>query len=265
VSTPPESAAPDRARAEDAARDERVAELEGEVAELRASTFARDEFVSIIAHELRNPISPVYLQLQAMTLTVRSDPGAIDAAWLRPRLTSLTERVDRFLAALDRMLDLARLSTGRLELYPEIVRFREIVSQSIEWHLREAAAAGSELRLDIDADLIGHWDRTRVQQICSNLLSNAIRYGGGQPIEIRTRGVGDVAELVVRDHGVGIAADDLPRIFQRFERATSIRGGLGVGLWLVERLCAAMGGTVRVDSRVGAGSTFTVRLPRRPA
>ncbi|HWB76099.1 MAG TPA: HAMP domain-containing sensor histidine kinase [Nannocystaceae bacterium] len=255
----------DRIRAHDASTTaERIAALERELDELRASTVARDEFLSIVAHELRNPVSPIYMQVQTMMLKLRDDPAAIDAEWLRPRLDGFAERLDRFLAALDRILDLAHISTGRLQLHPEPLQHHEIVAQSVEWHVREAAAAGCELRLALGADVRGVWDRLRVQQVCSNLLSNAIRYGAGSPIEIRTRALDGSVEISVRDHGPGIAYEDRQRIFERFERASAIRGGLGVGLWLVERLCAAMGGTIAVDSKLGEGSTFIARLPRSP-
>jgi signal transduction histidine kinase len=114
---------------------------------------------------------------------------------------------------------------------------------------------------------VGGWDRLRLEQITTNLLSNAIKYGPGKPIEITLAGDEQRATLRVRDQGIGIAAEDHGRIFERFERAVSPRryGGFGLGLWIVRRVADALGGTIDVESRPGAGATFTVTLPRHRA
>ncbi len=114
-------------------------------------------------------------------------------------------------------------------------------------------------------------DRRREQagrrQVVTNLLSNSTRFGAGRPIEVTVTQDGDTARLVVQDHGIGIPADRLPRIFERFERGVSVReyGGLGLGLYIVREIVRAMGGTIRVESIVDVGSTFTVELPRAGA
>jgi signal transduction histidine kinase len=113
--------------------------------------------------------------------------------------------------------------------------------------------------------IVGRWDRMRIDQIVSNLLSNAIKYGENNPIEISVGREADRARLVVRDHGVGIAAADLPRVFERFERAAARHiGGFGLGLWIVRQVVDALGGTIAVESRLGAGSVFIVELPLEP-
>ncbi|MFY0525008.1 sensor histidine kinase [Archangium gephyra] len=112
----------------------------------------------------------------------------------------------------------------------------------------------------------GWWDRLRLEQVVTNLVSNAIRYGAGRPIHARVEVVGENARLVVRDEGIGIPPEALERIFGKFERAVSERhsGGLGLGLYITHSIVEAMGGTIRVESRPGQGSTFTVELPRSP-
>ncbi|WP_437855945.1 sensor histidine kinase [Sorangium sp. So ce363] len=125
--------------------------------------------------------------------------------------------------------------------------------------------AGCELRLEAGQPVAGWWDRTRVDQILNNLLSNAIKYGAGKPIDLIVEEGDDAARIVVRDQGIGIAPEQQARIFGRFERAVSERhyGGFGLGLWIVKQILDALGGTIRVESAPGRGSTFTVGLPRR--
>jgi signal transduction histidine kinase len=111
---------------------------------------------------------------------------------------------------------------------------------------------------------VGRWDRTRLEQIVANLLANAVKYGAGAPIEVALEIDDGAVALSVRDHGIGISVSDQQRIFDRFERAVSERhhGGLGLGLWVTRHMAEAMGGSVRVESVPGAGSTFVVTLPR---
>jgi signal transduction histidine kinase len=114
-----------------------------------------------------------------------------------------------------------------------------------------------------DDPCVGRWDRLRLDQIVTNLLSNALKYGPGKPIEIRLQSHDSAAVLAVRDEGIGIPPEDQARIFERFERAVSPRhfGGLGLGLWIVKQIVTAMGGTISVRSEAGNGSEFTVVLP----
>jgi len=128
-------------------------------------------------------------------------------------------------------------------------------------------AQSRQITIDAPAAVEGRWDRLRVEQIITNLLSNAITYGAGRPIALTVRRAGAHGEIVVRDQGIGIAPEALSRIFERFERAASGRqyGGLGLGLWIVRQLVEAMDGSIRVESSLGNGSTFTVQLPIRAA
>ena len=128
----------------------------------------------------------------------------------------------------------------------------------------ELAVARCKLVFTERGDSSGYWDRVRLEQICRNLLSNAIRFGAGRPIEVLVDADQDFATLQVRDHGVGIARDQQTRIFERFERGAEQRsGGFGIGLWVVKNVCVALGGTISVESEPGEGARFTVMLPRR--
>jgi signal transduction histidine kinase len=111
--------------------------------------------------------------------------------------------------------------------------------------------------------VVGSWDRLRVETVVTNLVSNALKFGGGKPVEVSLRRAGEVARLSVTDRGIGIAPEEQGRIFEKFECAVPRRhyGGFGLGLWIVRQLVVAHGGTVRVDSQEGHGSTFTVDLP----
>jgi signal transduction histidine kinase len=129
----------------------------------------------------------------------------------------------------------------------------------------EAQRGHYRLQLEASQPVLGRWDPLRLDQVVTNLLSNAMKYGEGKPIEIAVWREAESALVRVRDHGIGIPLDQIDRIFGRFERAVSERayGGLGLGLYIVRRFVEAHGGRVRVESREGEGSTFTVELPLR--
>jgi signal transduction histidine kinase len=183
---------------------------------------------------------------------------------MAPQLEGFSRRLQKFLEMLNRIMDLSRMSAGQLDLELEDVDMVEVVREVAGNFERELSAARSELRLDLPPRLVGSWDRMRVEQIVTNLLSNAIRYGASKPIELRIGGDLGQIELSVKDQGVGIPEEHQHKIFERFERAGKTRssGGFGIGLWTVRQSCLAMGGHVNVKSQPGQGSEFTVRLPR---
>jgi len=243
---------------------EELAELRRRVRSLEEELKARDTFIVAAAHELRNPISPLVLHVDRLLAATRSaEDDVISARWLATQLGAFSSRLTRFLSALNRMLDVSQLHKGAVELMLEEVDLCEVTRDVAASFERELKASTSTLELEATCELRGYWDRMRLEQIVANLLSNAIRYGDGQPILVSVRQVGERAELVVRDHGIGIQPTDQQRIFERFERASG-RGhaGFGVGLWVVRELCHAMAGEVEVSSSPSEGSTFTVRLPR---
>jgi PAS domain S-box-containing protein len=218
---------------------------------------ARDEFLMIAAHEIRGPITSIHLAVQAL-IRRRLQPEASS------RALELIEREDRRLSRfIDELLDLGRLRSGQLQLELEEVDLAKVVQEVATRLGAEIAASGSTLTLTLQPGVVGEWDRFRVEQLVTNLLSNAIKFGLGKPIEISASRPGARPRLVVRDHGIGIEPAALERIFLPFERNVSIRhyGGLGLGLHIVNTIVHAMGGTVTVESAVGAGSSFTVELP----
>jgi PAS domain S-box-containing protein len=218
---------------------------------------ARDELLSIAAHEIRGPLTAIRLALQSMQ-------GAKIRPGLYPKLFEVADREGRKLSQfVDELLDLGRIREGRLTFRFETVSLGEVVRDVARRLDRELVRSGSSLAIVADENIVGKWDRFRVEQVVSNLLTNAVKFGLGKPIAIRTGLRAGRAVLTVTDHGIGIERRTLGRLFQPFERAVSERhyGGLGLGLHIVRTIVGAMGGVVSVDSEPGRGSTFTVELP----
>jgi PAS domain S-box-containing protein len=237
--------------------------------ELQRAVGARDEFIATVAHELRNPIAPLTFQVRlalnkAEQLAAAGTPVSVE--WIQTQLRGVEQRLHRLLETLDRLLDVSRLSTGRIDLQAEPMNLAEVVREMIDGFEAELAVARCKLTMSARGMATGSWDRLRVEQVFRNLLSNAIRFGAGRPIEIAVDADHDVASVSIRDHGIGIAPDQQSKIFERFERGVEQRsGGFGIGLWIVRNICVAMGGAVSVESTLGEGACFTVMLPRRPA
>jgi len=242
-----------------------LSSIRARVQELHQAVVARDEFIATVAHELRNPVAPLMFQVRlaidrSEQISATGEPLKTD--WVQSQLRRIEHRLHRLLETLDRLLDVSRLSTGRIDLQPERVDLGQAVRDVLNTLESELAVARCTLQFSERRAVSGWWDRMRVEQICRNLLSNAIRFGAGRPITISVDADQDFATLVVGDHGVGIPHDLHARIFERFERGTERRsGGFGIGLWVVKNICVAMGGTITVESELGEGACFTVMLP----
>jgi signal transduction histidine kinase len=227
--------------------------------ELQAAVRIRDDFLSIASHELNTPLTPLKMHLGALRRG-RSDPTKTEE-----RLAALDRQVDRLAQLVGQLLDVSRIAAGSLRVDREPVDLAAVVRESAQRLEGPLRASGSELRLSTPERLVGLWDPMRLDQIATNLLGNAIKYGERRPIEVTVEPVdGKAVRLQVRDHGIGIAREHLDRIFGRFERAVSVRhfGGFGLGLWIVRQVVEALGGTIEVESAPGEGATFTVVLPR---
>jgi two-component system OmpR family sensor kinase len=246
--------------ASDAASE--LADLRQQVAELRQAVRARDDFIAIAAHELRNPMTPIMAVAELALKAARSS-----AKVCPPRVILLLERMqllsEDFVQRSTRLLDVARIETGNLRLEPSPADLSALVLSVAQRYEAAAARGRSRLELDVADGVRGMWDRLGVEQVVENLLSNALKFGIGQPVTLRLRSDDRWAQLDVRDRGVGMSDEQQARIFGRFEQVVAQhRGsGFGVGLWVAHRLVAAMGGRITVTSRVGDGSTFTVALP----
>jgi signal transduction histidine kinase len=235
--------------------------------QLEEAVGARDALISIASHELRTPLAALQLHLDLMTRALlkhpqqESDPDRIMA-----KLATFERQIGRLSKLIDHLLDVSRITAGRLDLALEEVDLAAVardVADRFDEVLRRADCA---VTVRAPEPVVGCWDKLRVEQIITNLLSNAAKYGSGRPIDVEVAGDSETARLVVRDHGIGIPAEDQARIFERFERLLTGREapGFGLGLWIVRQVVEGMQGQIRVTSEVGAGATFIVELPRRP-
>jgi PAS domain S-box-containing protein len=229
---------------------------------------ARDEFLSVASHELRTPIAALHMQIETILRAQRKHAEAPHGADpTRAKMEIVERQVGRLSRLINELMDVSRITAGRLRLELEDVDLSEIVRDVVGRHAEEAARAGSPVHLRARAPIHGRWDRSRLEQVVTNLLTNAVKFGAGRPIELSVEARGARARLTIKDHGIGIAPEEVERIFQRYEQAHPSRtyGGLGLGLYIVRQIVEAHGGTIRVVSQPGAGSTFTVDLPREPA
>ena len=232
----------------------------------REAVRARDEFLSIASHELKTPLTTLQLQVQGLIRRIRSGVRESPVETVAARLTTAERQVERLTGLINNLLDISRITAGRLDLDLEPVDLCAVVREGAARAREDSSRAGCEIRLDADGPCMGRWDRLRIEQVVTNLLSNAVKYGAGRPIEIAVGGDEVLARLTIRDHGIGIPPEHQARIFERFERAVSDRhyGGLGLGLWIVRQIVDALGGSIIVESESGKGSVFTVNLPRSP-
>jgi signal transduction histidine kinase len=239
--------------------DRRLAAL---VERLREAVEARDAFVAVAAHELRNPMFALGLLLDQALGSARRE-GAEQTV---ERLELARAALYRYLSRATTILDVSRIVGGRARLDVEDADLAAIVRRVADAHGPEAALNEAPIALSAPAELRLRCDPLAVEQIVANLLSNAVKYGAGAPVEVALTREGDGACLVVRDRGPGIAEKDRARLFERFERVATqaSRPGFGIGLWLARRLVEAHGGAIEIESEPGRGSRFTVRLPPEP-
>jgi PAS domain S-box-containing protein len=227
----------------------------------------RDEFLSIASHELRTPLASLSLSIDSLVRLLRED-RAVQAGAERTekRLKRAARQVERLTHLVNDLLDVARINGGRLDLHPEALDLAALARDVIGRFSEDAERAGCAVTVQAATPITGRWDAPRMEQVLVNLLSNAMKFGSGKPIEVSIVEVGDVALLVVRDHGIGITPEFRERMFGRFQRGVSGRnfGGLGLGLYIAERIVAAHGGAIEVSSEPGSGAVFTVRLPLEP-
>jgi signal transduction histidine kinase len=245
------------------AREQALREA-GLLAEERARSYevavqARDQFLSIASHELKTPLTALGLQVEA--LVRRSDHA------LAGRHLAVIERqVDRLAELVDTLLDVSRISLGRLSMEPAEGDYAAVVRQVVQRYAAMAERHGCQLILEVGQELHGVFDAARIEQVLSNLLGNALKFGNRKPVTVALTAEGERARMTVRDQGIGIPPMDQRRIFDRFERAASDRhyGGLGLGLWISRQIVEQMGGQITVSSEPGRGAAFSVELPLRP-
>ncbi len=239
--------------------------LAARIADLEAELRARDDFLAIAAHELRNPMTPISARLELLLARARDMSGGVPAGLVHG-LELLEGLVSAYLRRATTLLEVARASSGKLNLQTTEVDLSALIRQVTTNMLPMAESAGCEVRVTIEDGVSALCDPMAIEQILENLLSNAVRFGPGRPVEVSFGSDGEMARLSVRDEGVGISNCDQAMIFERFHRSRGGKpnGGFGVGLWVTRQLVRAMRGEISVSSSPGAGSAFTVRLPLRP-
>ena len=239
-----------------------LAQLRQLVEDLRQAVRARDDFIAIAAHELRNPMTPIVGVAELALISARKAEGRCP-----PRVILLLERLQRlvqdYVGRATKLLDVSRLEAGNFQLEPSATNLSHLVLSIVHRYEAEAAHQHCVLEHGIEADVSGLFDPLAVEQIIDNLVSNALKFGAGKPVTVRLRSDGRAACLEVQDGGIGMSFDQQDRIFGRFEQIVAHHhgGGFGLGLWIANRLVGAMDGRITVSSRPDEGSTFTVMLP----
>jgi signal transduction histidine kinase len=229
----------------------------------------RDEFLSVASHELRTPLTPLNLKLGMLRRVAdQAADGTLPAEQVATDIGVAARHVQRLTNLVDHLLDVTRIRAGKLQLQLEVVDLAEVVLDAAARVAAMAVETGSALEVEAPERCTGVWDRMRLEQIVTNLLHNALKYGGGKPVRMRLaeQGPGAVV-LSVSDTGIGMDPGVLGRIFGRFERGHSGRHypGLGLGLYITRQIVTALEGSISVESAPGQGSVFTVMLPRSRA
>ena len=241
-----------------------LAQLQVTQGELEHAVRMRDDFMSIVSHEVRTPLNGLILETQLRKMHLARDNAA---AFTLDKMKAMVERDERQIQSLIRliedMLDVSRIRTGKLSIRPGQFDLSRLVSTLVETFAPQISAAQSSVNLSADSPVVGLWDEFRIEQVVSNLLTNALRYGAKSPIDVSVYVEGENAIVEVRDQGIGISEENQQRIFQQFERVSAKHAvaGLGLGLFISEQIVAAHGGKITVQSALGEGAVFRVSLP----
>ncbi|MNV13777.1 Sensor protein TorS [compost metagenome] len=239
-------------------------QLQNTQLELEQAVRMRDDFMSIVAHEVRTPLNGLILETQLRKMHLARDNAA---AFTLDKMHAMVDRDERQIKSLIRliedMLDVSRIRTGKLSIRPTRFDLSTLVRDLLHNFSRQIDAAETSVSLDAEQPVIGNWDEFRIEQVISNLLTNALRYGAKSPVSVKVYSEGGQALVDVRDQGIGISEENQTRIFQQFERVSARQAvaGLGLGLFISEQIVTAHGGTITVQSRIGEGALFRVCLP----
>ncbi|WP_166367268.1 hybrid sensor histidine kinase/response regulator [Pseudomonas akapageensis] len=232
--------------------------------ELEHAVRMRDDFMSIVSHEVRTPLNGLILETQLRKLHLARDNAD---AFTLDKMRAMVDRDERQIKSLIRliedMLDVSRIRTGKLSIRPTHFDLAQLVVSLVENFRQQATEAGSTLSVEAPRPVVGTWDEFRIEQVIANLLTNALRYGCKSPVDVRVYQENDMACVDVCDHGGGISEENQKRIFQQFERVSNNHAGagLGLGLYISEQIVAAHGGRISVQSAIGEGALFHVSLP----
>ncbi|MBA3817280.1 MAG: GAF domain-containing protein, partial [Deltaproteobacteria bacterium] len=210
------------------------------VRELQQAVRVRDDFLAAAGHELKTPLAALLMHVESLQRQLRRDVVPSNLAQRLDKAASAGTRLERLI---DELLDVSRITAGRLDLEAERVPLDELVRDVVERFVEQAASAGCSIAVHTEP-VTGTWDRSRIDQVISNLVGNALKYGRGTPVEIEVEASGDAAVFRITDHGIGVATAEQARIFERFERAVENRnfGGFGLGLWIARQIVEVSAG-----------------------
>lgn len=245
----------------------KIEELENENISLKQEIRSRDEFLSIASHELKTPLTSMLLQTQHALHSIKNVSMAhFSIESLLKMLETVEAQTKRLSRMINDLLNVSLITTGNLNLEHEHVHLNTLVGNVVEEFSNRLKRDNIQISLHEEDVLEGSWDKLRLEQAVTNLLSNAIRYGENKPIEITLKKYYTNARIIVTDHGIGINKATQKKIFNLFERGVSQESykGLGVGLFITRQIVDAHKGTLTVDSRENHGSTFIIELPLKP-
>ena len=226
---------------------------------------ARDDLLSICSHELKTPVASMKLSTQMFKRGLQRGDARSTSPERVARMVDQSDRqLDRLTRLIDEILDFSRINGGQLRLQPAPCDLAAIVSETLERLRPQIESAGAVVTVDLGSAARGQWDTFRLEQLLTNLLTNAVKYGAGKPIHVKLSQADDQVILEVRDQGPGISEADQRRIFLPYERAVSVHNisGLGLGLYIAQQIVVAHNGSIEVESAPGEGCSFVVHLPR---
>lgn len=225
---------------------------------------ARDQFLAIASHELKTPVTSMLLQVQSAIHNIRNVSLAnFSVANLLKMLEGTEQQSQRLSKMVNDLLNLSLITTGKMDLEPEEMDLSATAKDVAENFSEKLRKENNTIEVLAEKPVIGLWDKVRITQAITNLISNAIKYGGNKPIIVKVTHSHDKAKLIVQDHGIGISNDQQKRIFERFERAVSSKDyqGLGVGLYITNQIAQAHNGRITVESKLNNGASFILELP----
>ncbi|MDD4975169.1 MAG: HAMP domain-containing sensor histidine kinase [Bacteriovorax sp.] len=226
----------------------------------------RDEFLSIASHELRTPMTTLKLQSQILKKKIsKSDDLNAHRVKMELIMNQIIEQVTSLNRLVEDMLDIARLRSGNFKIEVAEINLADLIHESVINLAEQVTLAGyPPLIIEITGNLKGRWDKMRIGQVITNILMNAIRYGKQKTIIIKAEELSVSVKNSIIDQGIGISEEDIERIFEKFERATSSNqsNGLGLGLFISKQIINAHKGKIWVESKLNEGSIFCFEIPK---
>lgn len=244
---------------------EAIEDLELNAAKMRKEVKMRDEFLSIASHELKTPLTSMLLKIQMILHNIRNVSLAnFSVSNLTAQLETAEAQTKRLSQMINDLLNVSLITTGKMKLEKKNEDLSEIVKEVVNEFNEQFQKENILVTVNIEKKVVPAMvDKIRIEQVLSNLITNAIKYGNGKPIEINVDGGSSKSWISVVDRGIGIPRDQIDRIFSLFERGVSGKEiqGLGVGLYIASQIIKAHSGKIKVKSTPDKGSEFTVELP----